>query len=108
MKTNYKFGEVFTLSPQIAANNEQPQFKNIFSTSNGEINLLALSAGQKLDTHLANAEVMVTVLSGKIFFKMFDTVHEINTDEFMLVGAEVPHSVEAAEDSKILLVKIKN
>ncbi len=107
INTEYKFGEVHVLANQIQVAEDHPQFHRIFENANGGVVLLALKAGQKLDEHLAPAELMVTVLEGSIEFTMIDKPHTINAGEFMLVGEGVPHSVVAKADSKVMLTKIK-
>lgn len=49
---------------------------------------------------------MVSVLEGEIEFTMFDKPHTIRAGEFLLMGSEVPHSVTAKADTKMMLVKI--
>ncbi|MCM1153662.1 MAG: cupin domain-containing protein [Muribaculum sp.] len=107
LQTEYKFGEVHNLASQIEPGNERVEFKRIFDNTNGGVSLLAFKAGQKLDEHLAPAEVMVCVLEGEIEFTMIDAPHSIKAGEFMLMGAEVPHSVIAKADSKVALIKVK-
>lgn len=107
INTEYKFGEVHVLADQIQTAEDHPQFHRIFETNNGGVVLLALKAGQKLDEHLAPAELMVNVIEGSIEFTMIDKPHTINAGEFMLVGEGVPHSVVAKADSKVMLVKVK-
>lgn len=108
MKTNYKFGEVHKLCDQVEPSDDKVQFKSIFETENGGIAVLAFKAGQKLDKHLAYAEVMVTVLEGEIEFTMIDRVHNLRQGEFILMGADVPHSVNAVSDAKVMIVKVRN
>ena len=107
MKTNFKFGEVNKLKEAIDYNSEKVEFKTIFETTDGGISLVALKAGQKLDTHIAPFEVMVTVCEGEIEFTLLDQSKRIKAGEFLLMGANVPHSVVANIDSKLMLVKIK-
>lgn len=107
METEFKFGEVHNLSSQIESGESRVQFKNIFGNENGGISLLAFRAGQKLDTHTAPAEVMVCVIEGEIEFTMLDTPHKIKAGEFMLMGANVAHSVAALTDAKVALFKVK-
>lgn len=107
LETNYKFGVVHDLCSQIEAGADRVQFKNIFSNAGGGVSLVAFKAGQKLDTHTAPAEVMVTVLDGEIEFTMFDTPHTIKAGQFLLMGQDVPHSVVAKTDTKMMLTKIK-
>lgn len=105
--TEYKFGQVYALADQIQPAGDHPQFHRVFENTNGGVNLLALKAGQKLDRHVAPAEVMVNVIEGSIEFTMIDKPHSIGAGEFLLIGEGVPHTVEAKADSKIMLIKVK-
>ncbi|MDE6809299.1 MAG: cupin domain-containing protein [Muribaculaceae bacterium] len=107
LETEFKFGEVHELASQIENGADRVHFKNIFSNNNGGVALLAFKAGQKLDTHTAPAEVMVTVLEGEIEFTMLDKPHTLTVGQFLLMGEAVPHSVVAKADSKVMLTKIK-
>ena len=107
LDTDFKFGEVHSLAYHVEPNSEKVQFKNVFNNANGGVVLLAFKAGQKFDTHEAPAEVMVNVLEGEIEFTMNGTTHTIKGGEFLLMGANVPHSVVAKADTKMMLVKIK-
>lgn len=108
LKTEYKFGEAVDLVSQLKAEEDRVQFKNIFTNANGGVSMLAFKAGQKLDTHLAPAEVMVYVFEGEIEFTMLDKPHTIKTGSFILMGEGVAHSVVANTDAKVMLVKIKS
>lgn len=108
MKTNYRFGEVYKLADEIQASDEKVQFKEIFENENGGVCLLAFKEGQYLDTHLAPAEVMVCVAEGEIEFTMNGNKKTLRAGEFLLMGNDVPHSVSALKDSKVMLVKVKS
>lgn len=107
LDTDYKFDNVLSLAAQIEPGVDKVQFRQIFGNGNGGVVLVAFKAGQKLDTHTAPAEVMVNVLEGEIEFTMMDKVHTIKAGEFLLMGANVPHSVLAKADTKMMLVKIR-
>lgn len=107
LETDFKFGEVHSLAYHIEPDSEKVQFKSIFQNSNGGVALVAFKAGQKLDTHTAPVELMVNVLEGEIEFTMLDKVNTIKAGEFLLMGADVPHSVLAKKDSKMMLIKVK-
>ena len=108
MKTNFKFGEVLKLTDAIYFNADKPEFKTVFETSKGGVALVALKGGQKLETHTAPFEVMVNVVEGEIEFTMLDQSRLMRTGEFLLMGANVAHSVVANVDSKLMLVKVKD
>ena len=107
MKTNFKFGEVVKFNEAIEYSSAKVEFKQVFETYGGGVSLVALKAGQKLDTHTAPFEVMVTVCEGDIEFTMFDQSKRMRAGEFLLMGANVAHSVVANSDSKLMLVKVK-
>lgn len=107
LSTEYKFGEVHDLSTQIESGKENVHFKHIFENANGGVALLAFEAGQGLPQHLSPAEVMVYVIEGEIEFTMIDQPHTLKAGQFMLMGQDVPHSVAAKVDSKVMLIKIK-
>lgn len=107
MKTNYRFGEAVELARQVEPKDERVEFRQVFETGNGGVDILAFKKGQRLDTHLAPAEVMVNVLEGEILFTMNGKPVTLRQGEFLLMGEGVPHSVEAKSDAKVLLVKVK-
>ncbi|MBD5232264.1 MAG: cupin domain-containing protein [Bacteroidales bacterium] len=107
LETDYKFSEVHVLANQIEYGEDRVHFKNIFANDNGGVALVAFKAGQKLDTHIAPAELMITVLEGEIVFTVVDKPHTLRAGEFMLVGEGVAHSVLAKADSKMMLTKVK-
>lgn len=107
INTEYKFGEVHVLGDQVKPAFDRVQFQRIFETSNGGITLLALKEGQQLAEHVAPAELMVYVLEGSIQFNVNDNPNVLNGGDFILIGTDVKHSVEAKESSKVMLVKIK-
>lgn len=107
MKTNYKFGEVDNFGSAVKYDDTKVSFKSVFETENGGVALLAMKKGQSLDTHTSPFEVMVSVCEGEIEFVMLDKLHVLKAGEFLLMGANVAHSVKANEDSKVMLVKIK-
>ena len=106
-KTDFKFGEVYRLSDQIQNADDKVQFRNIFETSHGGVALVAFKAGQMLDEHVAPAEVMVNVLEGEILFNMAGIPHHISAGEFLLMGQDVLHSVEAVTDARLMLIQVK-
>lgn len=105
--TSLHFGEVLSLAEQIEISAERVQFKNIFSNPNGGVTILAFKEGQKLDEHLAPADVMIFVYQGKVEFTINNTPRILSAGEFILMRQGEPHSVIAKADSKIILIKVK-
>ncbi|MDE7180326.1 MAG: cupin domain-containing protein [Muribaculaceae bacterium] len=107
INTEFKFGEVHVLANQVEVGEDKVHFQNIFSDDNGGVSLIAFQAGQKLDDHVAPANIMVYVLEGEIKFTIVDTPHHLKEGEFLLLGKDVKHNVYADIDSKVMLVKVK-
>ena len=107
MKTNYKFGEVIKHNEAIKYSSDKVEFQQVFETSNGGVSFVAMKKGQKLEPHTAPFEVMVNVCEGEIEFTMLDHISKLSEGEFLLMGANVLHSVNALKDSKLMLIKIK-
>lgn len=107
LSTEYKFGEVHDLSTQIESGKDNVHFKHIFENAHGGVALLAFEAGQQLTEHLSPAEVMIYVIEGELELTMIDQPHTLKAGQFLLMGQDVPHSVVAKVDSKMMLIKIK-
>lgn len=107
LKTDFKFGEVKNLSEQIGIDPSKVNFKEIFSTDNGGVSLLAFKAGQGLQEHVAPAQLMVNIIDGEIEFNVSGKGHLMLPGDFLLIGQGVPHSVAAMTDAKVMLVKVK-
>lgn len=107
INTEFKFGEVHVLASQVEIGEDKVHFANIFNNDNGGVALLAFKAGQRLDTHIAPAEIMVNVIEGEIEFTIMDKPHIIKEGEFLLLGEGVEHSVLAKSDAKLMLIKVK-
>ena len=106
LKSDYKFGDVFSLAAQIVPDATKVEFKHIMNNDNGGVVLLGFKAGQDLAQHVAPAEVMVYVLEGDVDFTMIDRPLHLHKGDFFLMGEGVPHSVHALRDAKVMLVKI--
>lgn len=105
--TEYKFGEVHKLSDQIEWGEDNVHFHNVFSNANGGVALVAFKKGQRLETHASPFEVMVYVVEGEIEFSLLGSSRVLKAGDFLLMGAEVAHSMAALADSKLMLVKVK-
>ncbi|MCM1338018.1 MAG: cupin domain-containing protein [Candidatus Amulumruptor caecigallinarius] len=106
-QTEYRYGQVYTLGQQIEPDPDKVQFQGIFDNDNASVVLLAFLAGQELTTHTAPAEVMVCVTEGSVEFTMLDTPHTLAAGQFLLMGPDVPHSVKALTDAKVMLIKAR-
>ena len=81
--------------------------KNVLKQANGNISLFAFDKGEGLSTHTAPFDAMVQVLEGKARVVIDGKSHDLEAGETIIMPANLPHSVEATEQFKMLLTMIK-
>lgn len=104
--TDLRFGGVYDILDLIEPSGEKVQFLNLMNTPNGGASLLALKAGQALDSHAAPGELLVYVLEGDIEFTYEGNTSMIHGGQILMLGQGVPHAVKCTRDAKILLCKV--
>lgn len=66
--------------------------------------LMCLSKGTDIDTHTSTKNGVVQVLKGNGIFKLFDKEIEMKPGVYIYMPKNAPHSLQATEDTAILLV----
>ncbi len=65
--------------------------------------LMVLKQGARLHEHHTKGPVTVHVIAGRVSLVAADTPHEIAAGGILALDREIPHSVDALEDSVLLL-----
>lgn len=73
----------------------------------GTVTVFAFGAGQALSEHSAPYDALVQVLDGEFEIKIAGEPHLIKGGEWILLPADVTHAVDAREDSRMVLVMIR-
>ena len=81
--------------------------KQLIKKETGTITLFAFEKGQSLSEHTAPFDAFVQVVDGKGEFFIDGRPVVVNRDEFIILPANIPHAVNAAEKFKMLIVMIK-
>jgi quercetin dioxygenase-like cupin family protein len=63
------------------------------------------AAGEKMPTHHANIEVLVTVLTGRLVITIVDTPTEVTAGDYVLIPSGAPHALECLEAARILIFR---
>ena len=76
-------------------------------TNGGNLTLFAFDAGQGLTEHTSPFDALVIVLEGVINLTIGGTRVHATPDTIVLMPANVPHGLEAAEPARMLLIMLK-
>ena len=89
--------------PGVAA--EVPLKSVLVSTPTLQVVQLHLTAGKQIPPHSAPGEITVQLMRGRVAFHVGDQTHDLIPGTLLYVAAGQPHSLEALEDSRVLVTK---
>ena len=81
--------------------------KEVIKEEAGTVTLFAFDKGQGLSEHTAPFDALVNVLDGQAEVKISGNPFIVKEGEMIIMPANKPHSVQAKERFKMLLVLIK-
>lgn len=73
----------------------------------GTVTAFAFDGGQALSEHSAPYDALVQMIDGAMEIKVGGVPHKVRSGEWLVMPAEIPHSVEALEPSVMVLTMIK-
>ena len=76
-------------------------------TDNQKFVRMVLRAGDQVAPHAAAGEVTVHCLEGKLAFSAEGKTQELSAGRLLFLKAGVPHSMQAVEDSRVLMTIIR-
>jgi quercetin dioxygenase-like cupin family protein len=81
--------------------------KTILDKTIGTLTLFAFDAGQRLSEHTSPYDAVVQVVDGKGRFNIAGKSVEASAGELLIMPSNIPHSVDADERFKMLLIMIR-
>jgi quercetin dioxygenase-like cupin family protein len=81
--------------------------KTVLKSNAGTVTLFAFDKGQELSEHTAPFDALVHVLDGMAEITIAGDAHTLAAGEMILMPANKPHAVKAAERFKMMLVLIR-
>jgi len=81
--------------------------KTILSKPVGSITLFAFDKGQGLSEHTSPYDAVVQIIEGCAQLTIGGKVMEVSAGELIVMPANIPHSVDAKERFKMLLIMIR-
>ena len=77
--------------------------RTLFKKPDLRVVLISMEAEGRLKEHHADGTISLYVLKGQIRYSTQGEVYELRTGNLFTLGASIPHSVEAVEESAFLL-----
>ena len=81
--------------------------RTVLTKTAGTVTLFAFDKGQGLSTHSAPYDAMVWILEGAVRIVIGDKPVRAKAGEMVIMPANLPHSLKAAQPFKMALVMIK-
>ena len=81
--------------------------KILLKKDTGNITLFSFDSGQGLSEHTAPFDAVVQILDGQAEITIGGKAQKVNAGEMLIMPANVPHALHAAERFKMLLVMIR-
>ena len=98
---------VFKLAESVIYADSSIVSKTVIKKNTGNVSLFAFAKNEGLSEHTAPFDAMVYVFDGKAEVVINKVSHFLLSGEIIIMPANVPHAVKAAEDFKMMLVMIK-
>ncbi len=101
---NIPVDTVFKLAQELQVKAGQIVSKTLVQNTAGSMTLFAFGKGEEIAPHVNNGDAFVQVLDGTGKFIVGSNEHTLGIGDALVMPANVPHSLFAVEDFKMLLV----
>lgn len=81
--------------------------KEIIRKDKGTVTLFAFDKGQELSEHIAPFDALVYIFDGKAEIIISGAPNHLKTGEIVIMPANKPHALKAAERFKMMLVMVR-
>jgi quercetin dioxygenase-like cupin family protein len=82
--------------------------KTVLKKQTGNISLFAFAKGEALSEHTAPFDALIQVVDGRGEIVIGGTSFILGTGESIIMPANIPHAVKAAENFKMVLTMIRS
>ena len=100
-------GELFSLESLVTPTTQGIASRVLARTAAGNITLFAFDAGEELSEHTTPFDALVLTLSGSLLLTIGGKEVRTAPQTIVRMPANVPHAVQAAEASRMLLVMLR-
>jgi quercetin dioxygenase-like cupin family protein len=108
MASTLAAGELFALKSLVTPTAQGIASRVLARTAAGNITLFAFDAGEELSEHTAPFDALALTLSGAFTLTVGGVNVQTAAQTIVLMPANVPHAVHAAEPSLMLLIMLRD
>jgi quercetin dioxygenase-like cupin family protein len=107
MASTLRPGELFTLDSLVTPTAQGIASRVLARTAAGNITMFAFDAGEELSEHTAPFDALVLTVSGSLVLTIGGVEVRTAPQTIILMPANVPHAVHAADASQMLLIMLR-
>lgn len=100
-------GELFTLDSLVTPTAQGIASRVLARSAGGNITMFAFDAGEELSEHTAPFDALVLTVSGALVLTIGGVEVRTAPQTVVLMPANVPHAVRAADASRMLLIMLR-
>ncbi len=108
MNTDFDLATVANMSDLVDYAKDAIVSKTLIKKETGTVTLFAFDKGQGLSEHTAPFNAMVQVIDRDAIIIIDKKEHLVKEGEFIIMPANITHSVDAREQFKMVLIMIKS
>jgi quercetin dioxygenase-like cupin family protein len=100
--------EIASLYQDLEYKDDKPVIKVLFETSFTKEIRIAMKQGTQMKEHKTSFPIVVQIVEGKIDFGVQDQIKNLVKGDLIALEANIPHNLNALEDSIVRLTLTKN
>lgn len=80
---------------------------SLVQRSDLNVTLFAVGKGEEINKHTSPGDAMVTILEGMAEIVIGEQTYTVQSEETIIMPANIPHALKAIESFKMLLIVVK-
>lgn len=106
-KDQFPNSMVLAMDQEVQYSDNSIVSRQVIKDSGGNVSLFAFDAGQELSEHTAPFDALIQVIDGSAEIFIAGQKYSLKKGESIIMPANIPHAVKAAERFKMLLTMIR-